>query len=220
MPYFNPGSWQPGPIDPNVGGQSFSPLPPIQFKPNPDMPVVNLPQPTPGVTPGPYVPDNPSNAIDTRPGFAPGANYYGSPIGGVMGPRQFFGNLYGGGNGGLVNFGGGLLSGLAGGALFGPAGSFLGNLLYKRIFNNDRAQRDPLEMMEIFGSDYEQMGGVRNPMQSRVREGSTRFSQGEMDLSNLPIERSPQQYMPAVFAGERVDILPGGGGRGPIREMR
>lgn len=219
---FSSGTWQPEEYGPGTRLRYFNPVPPgsLPQRQGSGLDYVQ-PLPLPGVEPRPYVPpEGGAGVIDDRPGFVPGTGYYGPGLGGGgMGPRQLFGGLYGGGEGGWLNLGGGLLSGLAGSALFGPAGGFLGSLLYRRIFDDGRAQRDPLEMMEIFGYNYDEMGGKRNPMQSRQREGSTRFSSGEMDLSNLPMYGAPGSLLPAVFAGERGSAMPGGG-QAPVVEQR
>lgn len=213
MPYFNPGTWQPQPFTPGSGPGTFQPTPPFRPLPNPNIPATNLPQPTPGVEPSPYVPPNAGDVVDLRPGFAPG-------MGISSGPRQLVGNLYGG-QGSILGNLGQYGAGAAGSALLGPAGGILGSLIGRLLYNRVTEPFSATVFPEGYTyEDYQRDLNAPSNFLSRQREGSTRFSQGEMDLSNLPIERSPQQYMPTVFAGQRGNVLPGGGGRGPITDMR
>jgi len=207
-----PQNWTPQPWTPQPWGD-FGGDQPRQYGTLPQLPVTNYPQPTPGVEPSPYVPDNPGDVIDTRPGFGPGVGGYRGPGGSPGINLPFMGGYSGPGQ--PINWrrtGAGFLGSLLG----GPAGGILAKVLYDEF---GFRQRDPLEMMEIFGTNYEEMGARRNPMQSRQREGSTRFSQGEMDLSNLPMYGAPGSLMPAVFAGERGSAMPGGG-QAPMVEQR
>jgi hypothetical protein len=218
------GTWTPTPWG-DYGGRN-----PIYYGALPD---INFPQPTPGVEPSPYVPPSDSGAggavIDERPGFAPG-NYFSSPGTGLP----------------SINVGS-LAARAAGGALGGPLGSMAANMLYNRFFGPDRnALPPPLIRNPSLPSGYDVPYFIRDPnlegevpqqdadgymdwldqqptqgnvMRSRQREGSTRFSQGEMDLSNLPMYGAPGSLLPAVFAGERGSALPGGG-QAPVQEMR
>lgn len=203
---WTPQPWQP---DPNV-------LPPVSgggggnLVAPPTMPYVTPPtQPgEEGQAPG-YVAPPTAGDIDYRPGFAPGMGISG-------GPRQLVGSLYGGRGSWLGNLGQ-YAAGAAGSAALGPLGGLIARILYNRATDPMTATVFPEGYTY---EDYQRDQNMPSNFLSRQREGSTRFSQGEMDLSNLPIERSPQQYMPTVFAGQRGNILPGGGGRGPITDMR
>lgn len=215
-----PSNWTPRPWSPTPGfGGQPAPLPRI----NPVGPATQYYGPGP-IDPNapvqPALPTNPGAVIDLRPGYAPG-NYFG--FGGSGLPPLNYGRIG---------------AQAAGGILGGPLGSLAANMLYNRFFGTDTAAlppplirnpnlpsgydvpyfiRDPDIEGEVPQQDadgymdwLDQQQAQRNLMQSRRRPGSTRFSQGEMDLSNLPMYGAPGSLMPAVFAGERGSPLPGG----------
>lgn len=213
--YFNPGTWQPAPFNPGTGGDQygFNPAPMPQPRYTPENPYMYLPQPTPGVVPSPYVPSDPGAVLPP-----PSPTAYMRPVGGGSGPLPSisFGNI---GGRILSPFSSGVREGVldrllgAGAGILGsmsgvPLGGLIAGLLYDRMFNAQAP--DPERMEAVFGPNWEEMRSARNPMQSRQRPGSTRFSQGEMDLSNLPMYGAPGSLMPAVFAGERGSVVPGG----------
>lgn len=206
---WTPQPWQPEPnVLPPVSGAGNFQLNPVE--PMPYAPVPNQPSEdeNAGTAPG-YLPPPTAGDIAYRPGFAPGMGLSG-------GPKQLVGNLYGG-RGSFLGNAGQAIAGAAGSSVLGPLGGLIARILYNRTTDPMTATVFPEGYTY---EDYQRDQNMPSNFLSRQREGSTRFSQGEMNLSNLPIERSPQQYMPTVFAGQRGNILPGGGGRGPITDMR
>jgi len=206
--YFNPGSWQPAPFNPGTGGDQygFNPAPLPQPRYTPENPYAYYPQPTPGVEPGPYVPDNPSAVLDLRPGYVPGLTY-GNPGGVPSSGLPFLGGVGSGEGFNWKRTGTSLLGGLLG----GPIGSVLSKVIYDRFFGPDPAPFDAQTFPKGYTyDDYQRDMRTPNTFHSRRRPGSTRFSQGVIELSDLPIIGAPGSLMPAVFAGEKRTGLPGG----------
>jgi len=215
--YFNPGTWQPAPFNPGGGGDQygFNPAPSPQPRYTPDNPYAYMPQPTPGAEQRPYVPSNASGVLPpTSPTayMTPGVSNTGGglpSVGGMAGlAGRYFSPFSSNVREGWLDRFGGLGATALGVASGVPLGGLIAGLLYDKIFNAQ--PRDPERMEAAFGPYWEEMGARRNAMQSRQRPGSTRFSQGEMDLSNLPMYGAPGSLMPAVFAGQRRSILPDG----------
>lgn len=204
---WTPQPWQPDPsvLPPVGGGGNFQLNPPafMPYGPSNTMPGEEGEQATG------YLPPPTAGDIGYRPGFAPGASITG-------GPRQLVGSLYGG-RGSFLGNAGQAIAGAAGSAAMGPLGGLISRLLYNRTADPFTATVFPEGYTY---ENYQRDQNMPSNFLSRRREGSGRFSQGEMNLSSLPMERSAHQYMPAVFAGQRGSVLPGGGGQAPVVEQR
>lgn len=206
---WTPDPWQPDPsvLPPVSGGgdyrlnpPEFMPFGPSYTEPEEDGQAVGyLPPPTAG-------------DVGYRPGFAPG-------MGVSYGPRQVMGSLYGG-RGSWLGNAGQALAGAAGSAALGPLGATLGGLIGRILYNRATEPFSATTFPEGYTyEDYQRDQNLPSNFLSRRREGSSRFSQGELSPSNLPMYGAPGSLLPAVFAGERGSAMPGGG-QAPVVEQR
>lgn len=188
-------SWQPS-TPPQEGGGGFY-LPPIDFGPT-----------APG-EPSPYVPaPPPPDYVDPRNYGPPGPAIPGNfPAPGIFarrpeGAASGFSNLRRGISG---RFGGtrGRIGGLLGSAIAGPVGALLGSFVANLLGNRGQEIEMPMSSSDYF----ERLYGSDQPASNfHSQRSGTRFVQGEIDPSGLPMDRSAHQYMPPVFAGDRTSV--------------
>jgi hypothetical protein len=166
--------------------------------------------------PDPYIPPpSTSGGIDPRNYGAPGPAIPGnfpSPglpsienfRGGVSTARNRAGNLAG-----RFPITSRLLGGLLGAATGGPVGAFLG---YRGVGNLIEGASPEIELPQTHSMleqiEQQLMGDYTPPRPSfHSQRSGTRFVQGQLDPSGLPMDRSAHSYMPPVFAGQRQSAL-------------
>ena len=191
-------SWQPS-TPPQGGGDGGFYLPPVDFGPT-----------APGET-TPYVPaPPPSGYVDPRNYGPPGPAIPGNfPAPGVFSTPSFAGigrSFRDARRGFSDNFGGtrGRVGGLLGSAIAGPVGGLLGSFVANLFGRNSG---EPIEMPMSSSDYFAELYGTDQPASNfHSQRSGTRFVQGEIDPSGLPMDRSAHQYMPPVFAGDRTSV--------------
>lgn len=202
---WSPGGWSPQgwspsgqpSTPPQGGGDGGFYLPPVDFGPT-----------VPGET-TPYVPaPPPPDYVDPRNYGPPGPAVPGNfPAPGVFARRPegtsgIFGDIR---RGYSDRFGGtrGRIGGLLGTAIAGPVGGLLGSFVANLLGGRGQEIEMPMSSSDYFAELY----GTDQPASNfHSQRSGTRFVQGEIDPSGLPMDRSAHQYMPPVFAGDRTSV--------------
>lgn len=212
---WQPGGWQPGGWQPGGGTapppaprQPFN-LPPIAFGGTTQP---NLYE-TPVEEPAPYIPPPPTDGgIDPRNYGAPGpaipGNFPSPGLPSLGNFRSGMGTARNQVRGLAARFPitARLIGGLLGAATGGPVGAFLGYRGAGNLIGNAPAE---IEMPRTSSDYFAELYGTADPTAPSFhsQRSGTRFVQGQIDPSGLPIDRSAHSYMPPVFAGQRQSAL-------------